>query len=260
MKSLSNILLALLTLSIVLAVPWAETSSGQTNSILVLISANAEWKVIRSLYPDETYLRSPWGEFFQTRIASGRKARNVIFFQGGWGKVAAAGSTQYGIDRWKPGLLINLGTCGGFKGDVGRHEILLVERTVIYDILEAMGDSKEAIANYETVIDLGWLDSNYPFQVRRTLLVSADRDIVPSEIESLRKNYHAIAADWESGAIAHTCARNKQRLLILRGVSDLVSSTTGGEAYGNPQVFEDGTRVVMTELIKQLPHWLEKSP
>jgi adenosylhomocysteine nucleosidase len=90
------------------------------------------------------------------------------------------------------------------------------------------------------------------------LLVSADRDIVPSEIELLRRNYHAIAADWESGAIAYTCARNKQRMLILKGVSDLVAST-GGEAYGKPQVFEDGTRVVMTELLKQLPKWLAKA-
>lgn len=157
-------------------------------------------------------------------------------------------------------LLVNLGTCGGFKGDVRRHEILLVERTLIYDIVEAMGDSKQAIADYETVIDLGWLGESLPAPVRRTLMVSADRDIVPSEIKALRRQYHAVAADWESGAIAYTCARNRQRVLILRGVSDLVSSAAGGEAYGNPQVFEDGTRVVMTELLTQLPRWIETLP
>jgi len=260
MKLLSNILLVLVALSSVATAPCAGTSSEEMNGIVVLISANAEWRVIRSLHPDETYRRSPWGEFFRTRIGKGRQAKDVIFFHGGWGKVAAAGSTQYCIDRWKPVLLINLGTCGGFKGDIGRHEIILADRTVIYDILEAMGDSRQAIADYETIIDLKWLGGNLPAPVRQTLLVSADRDIVPSEIPILRQKYHAVAADWESGAIAYTCARNQQRVLILRGVSDLVASTTGGEAYGNPQVFEDGTRVVMTELMKQLPKWIEKAP
>jgi nucleoside phosphorylase len=46
---------------------------------------------------------------------SNRRA-DLAFLHGGWGKVAAAGSTQYAIDRWAPARLINLGTCGGFKG------------------------------------------------------------------------------------------------------------------------------------------------
>jgi adenosylhomocysteine nucleosidase len=51
--------------------------------------------------------------------------------------------------------------------------------------------------------------------VCRTLLVSGDRDLVPAEIPALRTKYAAVAGDWESGAIAHTCARNRQRVLIL---------------------------------------------
>ena len=76
------------------------------------------------------------------------------------------------------------------------------------------------------------------------------------EIAELRARYHAVAGDWESGAIAYTCARNRQRVLILRGVSDLVSADGGGEAYGKIQVFEDGTRTVMSRLLGQLPAWL----
>jgi adenosylhomocysteine nucleosidase len=229
-----------------------------SNGIVVLVSANAEWKVIRSLYPREACSGTPWGECFQASVGGGKEATAVVYFHGGWGKVAAAGSTQYCIDRWKPRVLINLGTCGGFQGDIDRYEIVLVDKTVIYDIAEAMGDSREAIASYETSIDLSWLGSSFPAPVRKTLLVSADRDIVPSEIPVLKRLYHAVAGDWEAGAIAYTCARNKQKVLILRGVTDLVSATAGGEAYGNPQVFEDGTRVVMTRLVEQLPRWLSK--
>jgi adenosylhomocysteine nucleosidase len=225
-----------------------------------LISANAEWKVVKALYPKETYEPSPWGEYFRTTKVARKKGRELIFFHGGWGKVAAAGSTQYCIDKWKPKVLINIGTCGGFKGDIGRYDIVLVDRTVIYDIKEAMGNSEQAIAHYSTAIDLSWLGSSFPTEVRRTLLVSADRDIVPSEIQELREKYHAVAGDWETGAIAYTCARNEQRVLILRGVSDLVAPDAGGEAYGNLKAFEEGTKVVMMKLINQLPRWLERCP
>ena len=159
------------------------------------------------------------------------------------------------IDRWKPSLLVNLGTCGGFAGDVERFETILVDRTVIYDIKEAMGDSVQAIADYSVSLDLSWLGQPYPSKVRRTLLVSADRDLVPSELPDLKTKYAAVAGDWETGAIAYVCARNRQRVLILRGVSDVVS-VAGGEAYGNLQAFEDGTRRVMTTLVDQLPAWL----
>ena len=238
---------------------WAAGSPSElTSGFVVLISDSAEWKVVRSRYPRESCEPSPWGEFFQTGIGEGARAWDVLFFHGGWGKVAAAGSTQYCIDRWKPRILINLGTCGGFKGDIARYDIILVDRTVIYDIKEAMSDSQQAISDYSTSIDLTWLGTVFPTKVKKTLLVSADRDIVPSEIPELKQKYHAVAADWESGAIAYTCARNKLRLLILRGVSDLVGTTTGGEAYGNPQAYEDGAKVVMTRLLDQLPIWLEK--
>ena len=236
--------------------PAAAIPGTATGPIVILVSANTEWAVVKAAYPGATYRQTPWGEHFDTDVAVGGQPTNVVFFHGGWGKVAAAGSTQYAIDRWKPSLVVNLGTCGGFDGEIGRFDIVLVDRTIIYDIREAMGDSAGAIADYSTTIDLAWLGANHPVAVRKTLLVSADRDLVPGEIPELRNRYHAVAGDWESGAIAYTCARNRQRVLILRGVSDLVSASAGGEAYGKIQVFEEGTRTVMTRLLAQLPAWL----
>jgi adenosylhomocysteine nucleosidase len=225
-------------------------ATEKESKIVVLISANAEWRVVKSLYPDEDYQATPWGEFFETQVTTSQGNVPVLFFHEGWGKVAAAGATQYAIDRWDPKLMINLGTCGGFEGSVNRFDILLIDRTVIYDIKEAMGDSKEAIDDYSTQLDLSWM--TLPDSIKRTILVSADRDLVPGEISELKKEYGAIAGDWETGAIAHTCKRNNKKLLVLRGVSDLVNSA-GGEAYGNTQVFENGTEVVMKKLLKDLP-------
>jgi adenosylhomocysteine nucleosidase len=236
------------------------TRENASAPVIVLVSANAEWKVVRASRPAASVETSPWGEHFRETIAIGDTRRRVVFFHGGWGKVAAAGSAQYCIGRWRPACVINLGTCGGIKGYVNRHDIVLAERTIIYDIKEAMGDSAQAIKEYETTIDLGWLTMPAGPPVRRAPLVSGDRDLVPSEIRHLRSAYGAIAADWESGAIAFVCARNRQRLLILRGVSDLVDERAGGEAYGNIGTFEEGTRVVMTRLLQDLPRWLAAIP
>lgn len=218
----------------------------------VLISANMEWRAIKKFYPTEQYKQSVWGEYFYKSI----KNQNVLFFHEGWGKVAAAGATQYVIDNFQPEILINLGTCGGFEGRTNRLDIILVDKTIIYDIEEAMGDSKEAISDYTTKIDVSWLKQPYPAKVTQTLMVSADRDLRIKEIEKLKNDYNAIAGDWETGAIAYTAQRNNKKILILRGVSDIVSSQKG-EAYGNFELFVQRAEDVMKKLIEQLPLWIE---
>ena len=199
--------------------------------IVVIISANAEWRVVKELYPNLELQRSPFGEYADLQLGS----QPVTLFHGGWGKISAAATAQYVIDHFQPGLLVNLGTCGGFAGRVETGTVILVERTLVYDIVEQMGDGAEAIAHYATDIDLSWMDGgrwtvdrvapstvHTPRSVLRGLLVSADRDIIVEDIPMLIEKYDAIAADWESGAIAWVAKQNGTRLLILRAVSDLV--------------------------------------
>lgn len=65
---------------------------------MILISANAEWRVVREVFPAARIERSPYGEWFT--------AHNAVFVQGGWGKVDAAASAQYAIDRWNPRVVM----------------------------------------------------------------------------------------------------------------------------------------------------------
>lgn len=211
-----------------------------------------EWNALKKVYPKENYQNSPWGEYFYKKVQN----QNILFFHEGWGKVSAAGATQYVIDKYNPEILINIGTCGGFEGEIERFDIVLANKTIIYDIIEAMGDSKEAIADYTTQIDLTWLGENYPTKVRITSLVSADKDLKIDEIAQLKKEYAAIAGDWETGAIAYVSQRNKKKILIIRGVSDLVSNQKG-EAYGNFNLFIQRTDSVMAKLLHELPKWID---
>ena len=225
----------------------------------VLISADAEWRTVRLLFPDADLCLSPFGQWFVVDVVAGATHVPVLFFHGGWGKIAAAASTQYVIDRWSPRLLMNLGTCGGFEGCVEKGTMILAERTVVYDIIELMGDDDAHISHYTTDLDLSWLGEEYPLDVVRTLLISADRDLGPDDIPRLRERFHAVAADWESGAIAWVCSRNRVRCVVVRGVTDIVGEG-GGEAYdGNMDVFLKGADHVIRCLVESLPAWLEKA-
>lgn len=220
---------------------------------VIILSANAEWRAALEYYPDAPRLQTPGWAAFQAEV-SGHGA--VVFLHGGWGKISAAASAQYALDCWKPDLLVNLGTCGGFAGLVERGEVLLVESTVVYDIVEMMHDPQEAIDFYAAQLDLSWLKTPLPHAVRRVCMVSADRDLNPADIPALAKRYNALAGDWESGAIAWVAQRNAARCLILRGVTDLVTSESG-EAYTDAAIFDDGAHRVITGLLAALPAWLD---
>lgn len=215
---------------------------------IILISANAEWRATCDVLSVREATSTPMGEWFEKG--------EVLFFHGGWGKISAAATAQYVIDHFQPDLLVNLGTCGGFAGSIKTGEVILVDRTIVYDIVEQMGDSAEAIQHYTTELDLSWLKQPYPHAVRRGLLVSADRDIVVDDIPQLVGQYGAVAADWESGAIAWVAKKNHVRCLILRGVTDMVGAGRG-EAYGNITLFHERTKLLMKDLVGQLPDWLE---
>jgi len=232
--------------------------------IVVLISANAEWRAVKEILHPAIVDSTPLGETFVVRLGTGTPDTGTRYFHGGWGKISAAATTQYVIDRWQPDLLVNLGTCGGFEGRIQRGTIILVEKTILYDIIEQMEDPEEAIAHYATEMDLSFLDDRQwtmdhnGSPIVRGLLVSADRDIVAGDIAGLVEKYGAVAADWESGAIAWVAKRNGVRCLILRGVTDLVSPQ-GGEAYGDIRIFHENTKKVMRELIESLPEWIKDS-
>ncbi len=226
----------------------AASTHAKSLPFAVLVSADTEWRAVKPLFAGASLHQSPYGEYFFADVEHER----VLFFHGGWGKVAAAGSTQYVIDQFHPARLINLGTCGVVEGRIRRFDIVAPEKAIIYDIAEAMGDSEEAIAHYTTSIKL---PVQFPVPVVTTTMYSADRDLTPQGLRDMDRRFRPVAVDWESGAIAWVAQRNHTPLLILRGVSDLVSPETG-EAQGNIELFEANAARIMRSLVNDLPKWI----
>ncbi len=218
--------------------------------VVVLISAITEWFAVKEVLAPGQLQTTPYGECYTAAL----QGKEFTFFHAGWGKAASAGAMQYVIDHFSPDLTVNLGTCGGFDGEVALEDVILVERTFVYDIVELMGDFGAVPDYYASNLDLNWLPEPYPYPVRRGTLASADSDLPPDKIPRL-KAQGAIAADWESAALAWVAQKNGARLLILRAVSDLVSKE-GGEAYDNIGLFKERTQGIMRRLIEQLPLWV----
>jgi len=229
--------------------------SSQLKTVVVLISADAEWTAVKELLGPSCLHRSPYGEFFFCHPAS-NYPQELIYFQGGWGKIYAAGSTQYVIDRFNPTILFNLGTCGGIEGRIERGKIVLAERTLVYDLIEMMQPGEDINSFYRTELDLSFLREPYPFEVIKQTICSADRDLLAEDIPNLIQRYEATVCDWESAAIAFVAKRNQLPLVILRGVSDLVS-LRGGEAYGDVAFFHRSTLAIMARLLENFDNWLE---
>lgn len=222
--------------------------ASETPDVVIVVSANFEWKALRESIAADGIETSPMGEWFVRDVRFAGGGERVIFFHGGWGKIDAAASTQYVIDRWHPRHLINLGTCGGLHGVANKGDIFLVNEAITYDIEERMGDSSEAIAYYSTRLKV---PRTSDATVRTGRILSADRDVRPSDVAMLIEKYKAQIADWESSAIAHVAKRNGTPVYIIRAVSDVVSPT-GSELYGNIEGFEVEARTIMKRLIELL--------
>ena len=220
--------------------------------IAVIISANTEWKAVKAIFTEDhlTIHKTPYGEMFEFKV----NQTPVNVFYGGWGKICAAASAQFIIDKYHPDLIVNLGTCGGFEGQVKSEDLIQVTKALSYDIYEKMFDSKAVVDHFTTKLHTDWLNIK---DIQREIIVSGDRDIDPNDIDYLINEYGAKAGDWESASIAFVADKNKSDLVIIRGVSDVIS-TSHGEAYNDNNIFIDNTAIIMNKLFKILPEIIEQ--
>jgi adenosylhomocysteine nucleosidase len=233
-------------LALLLTIACGTAHRAASSPVVVMISAEAEWKPIRALLADPARADTPFGEWLVHRFG----ARDVIVFHGGFGKVAAAAAAQYAVQRWHPRLIVNLGTCGGFGPTRKVGDVVLASQTIIYDLVEQMGDPDETIRHYTTAIDTARWPSRLSDGVAIEPIVSGDRDLVASELPALAAKYHASVGDWESGAIAWTAHQNGTPVLILRAVTDLVDATGKDVTYGDDTRWQREAAQAMGKLVE----------
>ena len=230
--------------ALLIALALAGCASAPHPRTVILISANAEWKAVIEHMPLAVE-HSPYGDFAIHDFAG----EPVVILHGGYGKTSAAGSTQYAIDRWHPRLLVNLGTAGGFAPDAKVGDIVLVTKTTIYDIYEAMGDAAETIADYASPLDTSRWPTQHTAHNDPSPIVSGDRDLIPGDVAKLHATYHANVGDWESGSIAFVARKNAVPLIILRAVTDVLDADHPSPTTGDLAAWQKQTAIAMAALL-----------
>ena len=133
----------------------AATPRPPDRDAVVIVSANAEWRALEQIVHPTARGTTPWGETLEDN--------GVLYIHGGWGKVAAAASAQYAIDRWHPRVLVNLGTAGALRDEAaqgtGLHEVgEVLNHEISADAIRALGfDPHERlrVGDAETVLASG---------------------------------------------------------------------------------------------------------
>ena len=167
-----------------------------------------------------------------------------MFFHSGDTKTKSAAACQFAIDRWHPDGIVNLGTCGGVRKKIKKLDIIMARKTVQYDCITRFGEPKRLFYGpMVTKIDASWVDlGGVSTKLYQGTIATADQDLNRGWREELQKE-NVLGADWESGAISKVCKLNQVKCLILRGVTDIPSSTQSSD-------WKKNTPIVMGHLLQ----------
>src|SRR5205823_4498230 len=122
-------------------VPTSPTSKGPRNS----------WRVV-SLQLAQNSLTAPSTEVidfvitFLTTILpldGARRSFDVCGVVVGQCRVGSSEAILHVIGHFRRAYLINIGTCGGVEGRIGRFDVVVPDKLVIYDIYNAIGDDPD---------------------------------------------------------------------------------------------------------------------
>jgi adenosylhomocysteine nucleosidase len=214
----------------------------------IQVSSEQEWSSLKTLLPVSEYLTTPFGEAF-TQIINNTEC---VFFHGGTSKTRSAASCQYIISKWKPQRHFIIGTAGGVATDLNVMDIVIANKTAIYDHIIRMGESYEFM-NKETLvnIDNSWIDfSKLPNNITEGFIATADQDIDHDTRLTLQAE-NVLAADWESGSVALICRINKIPCCVIRGISDIPENESTESLINQGTAYIENTPIVMETILKK---------
>ena len=165
----------------------------------------------------------------------------ILAYAGGIGKVNAAMSAQYFIDRYQPDWIVNAGVAGSFH-DLPIGTVMLAEDFVQHDIDTSAVDG---VLGLIPTLKLTSLPTDQPDRAGAILTglgVAFERGRVATGDVFMTKGdrANAVAAEFsptlcemEGCAIAQVCLRNQVKFTALKSVSDRLCQDNSVDEYFN---------------------------
>lgn len=171
------------------------------------------------------------------RIISSRSGKGIkiIAVQAGPGKIQSASATQLIIDKFKPDVIMDVGSAGSLSAKVTINDIVCAEYAYEYDIcsIEEFPSLANDLTTSTILCDLSkeGKDIFYQFveQVKSKKLigfeigniVSGERNVNKRTMrEKLHTVFQAIACNWETSAILKTAQLNGVKGIAFRVITD----------------------------------------
>ncbi len=183
----------------------------------------------------------------------------IILSKSGVGKVAAATTTQYIIDKYKPMYIINIGIAGSLSPNLKAGDTIIAEKMVQHDFdVTAFGNPKGYIDNgiepnkptffYSDKTLINKFSKNNPIK----LITVATGDIFVTDTklkQNIKKEFGAKAVDMESAAIAQTANKNNIPVIVIKTISDGINDSTN-EYNKNKQTLAQNPALAIIDILK----------
>jgi nucleoside phosphorylase len=215
----------------------------------IQISSELEWSSLKSLIQISNFIPTPFGESFSYLI----NGKNCMFFHAGASKTKSSAACQFAINNWNPVRHFLIGTAGGVASYLKEGEIIIADKTGLYDYIFRMGEPYEFIP-IETIvkIDNSWIDfTKLSKNILFGFIASADQDV---DFETRVKliNENVIAADWESGSVSIICSINKIPCTIIRGITDIPYNSTDENRSNQGIAYFKNTPLVIEKIFTEI--------
>ncbi len=187
----------------------------------------------------------------------------VILVQCGIGKVNAARCTQIMIDFYHPNYIVNTGIAGGVGDGLSIGDIVIGSELIQHDFdISHFGYSVAYIPGCGSSDKPSTFRSDQKLmniyhqaicsllpneKVHCGTIVTGDLFVAESPLKlKLKKQFSALAAEMEGGAIAQTAVANQTPFLVIRAISDLADGTAP-DSYA---AFEQQTATLCAQMIE----------
>ena len=210
-------------------------------TVAIIGAMEPEVAILKQLLVDVTETTIAGFTFYAGQLND----KSVVLVQSGIGKVASTIATTLIIDKFKPTLVINTGSAGGFDPELKVGDIAVANEVVHHDVDVTafnyeFGQVPGMPARFTTSDELISLAEscikNLSGITSKVGLVATGDSFMcdPERIEQTRERFPAmLAVEMEGAAIAQTCHQLNTPFLIIRSLSDIAGqeSPMSFEAY-----------------------------
>ena len=150
--------------------------------------------------------------------------KNIVVVKSNVGKVISSRVCQILIDKFKPALVINIGTAGSVNNKLDIGDVVVADKLVQYDFdVTPFGRKLGEIENIGEYIEV---DKNLLNLFNNTNVIigtiaTGDKFIVnPEEKNNIKNIFNALCIEMEGASIAQVCFLDKVPFLVIRSITD----------------------------------------